>query len=82
MERKSKYFVLDVIGKQDSVSIDRLKVAYIDKDFMDMIPKLGPSNKVPKPPGVQKSPVKDKLNQRKTRSGRKVHWPKRLVEEM
>ena len=82
MERKSKYFVLDVIGKQDSVSIDRLKVAYIDKDFTDMIPKLGPSNKVPKPPGVQKSPVKDKLNQRKTRSGRKVHWPKRLVEEM
>ncbi len=36
ISRQDKYFVLDLNGQQDSVSIDRLKPAHLEKDLIQM----------------------------------------------
>mgnify|MGYP003483420928 FL=1 len=41
LHRADKYFILDVNGRQDSVSIDRLKPAYMD-DISPSTPSTGP----------------------------------------
>ena len=81
LERKDKYFVLDLNGRRDTVSIDRLKPAFIDSDTptsqspsptsIEYIPQ--PSLNIPQPPPPTSV-------QRTTRGGRHVHWPKRLAD--
>lgn len=70
IKRKDKYFILNVKGKKESVSIDRLKPYFqvgIDE------------NSVPKKPEPSNSTEKPELpTERRTRSGRKVHFPDRL----
>ena len=77
VQRKPKFFILDVRGKMDSVSIDRLKIAYLpttmtqtDSSQHQPLPTLDSSLPTPTLPTP---PV------RMTRSGRHVHFPARFA---
>ena len=77
VHRKPKFFILDVRGKMDSVSIDRLKIAYLpttmtqnDSSRHQPLPTLDSSLPTPTLPTL---PV------RMTRSGRHVHFPARFA---
>ena len=71
VSRSAKYFTLEIKGRRDTVSIDRLKPAYLDNrtrsDF---------STPLPTPP----SPAQAPPIPRPTRSGRHVRWPKHLED--
>ena len=81
-ERHRKYFVINKNGRKDTVSIDRLKPAILPQPSTtthptttSTLPQIEPPTAVQntKPPMDDKQPLT-------TRSGRKVHWPKRLAE--
>ena len=80
LERAEKYFVLNVNGKRNSVSIDRLKVAYLE----DEMPRDGKTTEKSTTVGVKQHSNRSitKQDVRVTRSGRKVYWPKRYVQVM
>lgn len=67
IQRQPKYYKLEVRGKEVTVSIDRLKPAYIIQEA-DELPQPVPEPPVP-------LPVPAEEQQRKTRSGRRVHFP-------
>ncbi|PIK40291.1 hypothetical protein BSL78_22869 [Apostichopus japonicus] len=75
LSRSDKFFTLDINGRHDTVSVDRLKVAYTDfalppaRDAAESTPFFSPSVEVAQPP-LHAAP-------RTTRSGRHVHWPAR-----
>nr|VZI09766.1 unnamed protein product [Spirometra erinaceieuropaei] len=73
--RSDKDVVIERNGKTDTVSIDRVKPAYIDdSDHSSPQQRTPPQTVRPPPPtGDFPSPV------RRTRSGRHVHWPDRFV---
>ena len=70
VQRKDKYFVIDINGRKDTVSLDRLKPAYLD------LPTDTPSetSSTPPPPNLPSTPASSPPP-RRTRSGRHVHWP-------
>ena len=79
LERAEKYFVLDVNGKRDTVSADRLKVAYLEEELTkDGEDREESSSTVGVKQNTDRSTSKGDV--RITRSGRKVHWPKRYVQ--
>ena len=104
LKRKERFFTLDVDGKREQVSVDRLKVAYVEKrdDQEDLqvasslnVKTLSPSSttteetskKTLSPSSTateetSRKPLKSTTNtpERKTRSGRRVRFPRRLVE--
>lgn len=55
LSRQDKYFVIDRGGKQDTVSIDRLKVAYLDSDYFSSHDPPSTS-----PPSTTQTPKQDK----------------------
>ena len=65
-----KYYTIDINGKQDTVSIDRLKPAHIDQLPQTTTPSSTYSH--------ISTPTHS--SQQTTRSGRHVHWPQRLIE--
>lgn len=67
LDRSAKYYTIDIKGRKDTVSIDRLKPACLDSHTL-------PSNLSTPSPLPSTNPVT-----RTTRSGRHVHWPKGLV---
>ena len=76
IKRENKYFVVDIKGRRDTVSLDRLKPAYMEHiDSTANAPAHTPQQQqsttvvTPDPPPQ---------STRKTRSGRRVHWPVRL----
>ncbi len=69
VKRSEKHFTVAIGGREDTVSIDRLKPAHLDI-FED-------SPSTPPPPS-QAQPSSEPPQPRVTRSGRRVHWPKRL----
>ncbi|PIK59982.1 pol polyprotein [Apostichopus japonicus] len=75
LSRSDKFFTLDINGRTNTVSVDRLKVAYTDfalppaRDAAESTPFFSPSVEVAQPP-LHAAP-------RTTRSGRHVHWPAR-----
>lgn len=76
LRREEKFFVLDINGRTDSVSIDRLKPAYLDPVNNPMAPQT--------PPGPlrmeRQAPPANQDAQRErpvTRSGRVVQMPQR-----
>ncbi|BHF83388.1 hypothetical protein SprV_0902653000 [Sparganum proliferum] len=74
LRRSDKDAVIDRNGKTDTVSIDRVKPAYIDdSDHSSPQHCTPPQTVVPPPTGDSPPPV------RRTRSGRHVHWPDRFV---
>ena len=64
VDRTDKHFTVDRSGRKDTVSIDRLKPAHLDCDTV-----TSPSES-PDPPSTSEC--------RHTRSGRRVHFPRRL----
>ena len=86
LARTAKHYTLDLNGRRDSVSIDRLKPAYLDCP-----PTSSPPTPPPQTPPLPKSPQTSPTPQhsrtldspapiRTTRSGRRVHWPSRLAD--
>ncbi|KAJ8032739.1 hypothetical protein HOLleu_22770 [Holothuria leucospilota] len=74
LERNDKVFKLDVNGRHETLSIDRLKAAHFEPevdgpitDHSDPAPTVSTTTS----PSTTTKPV------RITRSGRRVHWPKR-----
>jgi hypothetical protein len=67
VERAEKFFTIDYNGRDDTVSLDRLKPAYLESE-----PQQVPSP--PLPAGTT-----SELPTRVTRSGRRVHFPDRLA---
>ena len=85
LKRKDRFFTLDVNGKRDQISIDRLKVAYVENQA-SLEESLSNSTSIAKgktPSSVEKSAARTPHARtttppiRKTRSGRHVHWPRR-----
>ena len=71
--RKDKYFTIVVNGKEQNISIDRLKPAHLDTDITPTVTAKIPSKQdTPQVPPIQPSPS------RKTGSGRTVRFPERL----
>nr|VZI23734.1 unnamed protein product [Spirometra erinaceieuropaei] len=74
LRRSDKEVVIDRNGKTDTVSIDRVKPAYIDDSDLSSPQHCAPPQTVlPQPTGNSPPPV------RRTRSGRHVHWPDRFL---
>ena len=75
VERGDKTFTIDVNGRNEVISLDRLKPAHIDNS--SSIEEAGPIDDpfLPLSPSVPTPPP----TTRTTRSGRHVHWPKRFV---
>ena len=71
IQRHDKHFTLDIRGRKEHISIDRLKVAYLDSDLLPSSPSLVIPGSSPSKGTVPSAP-------RRTRSGRKVHFPDRL----
>ncbi|BHF61005.1 hypothetical protein SprV_0100397500 [Sparganum proliferum] len=72
LRRSDKDVVIDRNGKTDTVSIDRVKPAYIDdSDHSSPQHCTPPQTEMPPPTGDSPPPV------RRTRSGRYFHWPDR-----
>ena len=65
VKRTDKHFVVDINGRKDTVSIDRLKAAHLD-----IVDDIHPTS--------QAGPKTPSAPCRITRSGRRVHWPKHL----
>ena len=70
LHRHPKHFLLDIHGKQISVTLDRLKPAHLDSAFVNRPPAT-----------LHDSPTSDTVPPkpllRTTRSGRRVHFPDR-----
>ncbi|BHF77875.1 hypothetical protein SprV_0602098500 [Sparganum proliferum] len=74
LRRSDKAVVIDRNGKTDTVSIDRVKPAYIDdSDHSSPQNCTQPQTVMTPPTGDSHLPV------RRIRSGRHVHWPDRFV---
>ena len=64
VKRTDKHFTVNINGRDDTVSVDRLKPAHLDVDNTDPTPQSAPSTNPPP---------------RTTRSGRRVHFPHYLT---
>lgn len=68
LQRADKFFTLDLGGRRDTVSLDRLKPAY-----QEITPEATEQSYLPSETPVPAEPT------RVTRSGRRVHFPERLM---
>eukprot|EP00731_Ephydatia_muelleri_P016142 Em0009g566a len=70
LKRPDKHFTVDIKGRQDTVSVDRLKPAHLDNE--------------PAHPVLQTPPMSTQIqaNTRITRSGRRVHFPQYLAQQI
>ncbi|CAI9729232.1 folate transporter 1-like isoform X1 [Octopus vulgaris] len=73
IKREPKYFVLDIGGKRNTVSIDRLKKAFIEED-LHSVPSF------PQTDSATPANTTDSAQPRHTKSGRTVRWPARFVQ--
>ena len=83
LSRKDKYFVVDINGKHDTVSIDRLKAAHMDysvsPDTLPTTPATSTVDSSSSIPHTQPSPTDSRSPvSTRTWSGRHVHFPDRL----
>ena len=74
-KRGDKYFTLLVKGNDSVVSIDRLKPAHLDQQVDDALTTPQPFDESVTLPQEASPPPQV------TRSGRHVHWPKKLVTD-
>ena len=74
LERADKFLTLDLGGRKDTVSLDHLKPAYLE-----VTPEVTEQNSLP--PSISTPPVRAPTTEspRITRSGRRVHFPERLM---
>ena len=85
LARADKYFKIDINGRQDTVSLDRLKPAHLaptnqptGPEISHPSPSAPPLSYPPSPPPSLSSPPTTRPI-RTTRSGRHVHFPQRLM---
>ena len=76
LKRSAKFYTLDLNGRQDTVSVDRLKPAHLDSHT----PSLTPPSSTYIQPSTQPVTSTTQPVTSTTRSGRRVHWPKRLAD--
>eukprot|EP00794_Sanderia_malayensis_P001258 gene1258-biopygen485 len=81
LDRHEKHFLLEIKGRQQTVTIDLLKVAHLDTDYLQpTIPATPPVQPPETPQPTRSEPISQAtpiLPPRTTRSGRKVHFPER-----
>ena len=82
LERAAKYFTLDLNGRRDTVSVDRLKPAFLDSDFGLHQERGSSPDKLQQPPNSP-SKVLDKPHPplrivRRSRRGRVIRLPAKL----
>ena len=84
LDRTDKFYKLDMDGKCDTVSLDRLKVAYLDDSPAHSPPMPHPSVATSIPSWLTPTetvPLDQSVKpQKTTRSGRRVHWPAHLTQ--
>ena len=88
LERSAKHYTLDLNGRRDTVSIDRLKPAYLDLPVSTNPPPTAiPSTSstesttiTPPSPATSSQELSVPSSPRTTRSGRHVHWPAHLSD--
>ena len=88
VSRDGKFFTLNLGRRHDTVSIDRLKPAYIEEEFASvdkssMVLDDVLSASVPNEATPSKSadlPIPSPLPVKTTRCGRHVRWPARYVQ--
>ena len=80
LRRHAKYFILDINGKQKSVSIDRLEKAVIEEALAES-PPLQPHTPPTIPPQTPSATVRAPAStpQPRTKSGRPIRRPTRFV---
>ena len=71
IKRTDKYFVIQLNNRKDTISVHRLKPAYIESNETPSATQVTPTQ-----PKTQTTTT----NTRTTRSGRHVHWPKRFTQ--
>nr|CAH8851222.1 unnamed protein product [Trichobilharzia regenti] len=76
LNRNAKVITIERLNKTEAISIDRVKPAFLD-DFE--VNDKNQLNDVPTPTSTQASTSTEKPA-KTTRSGRRVHWPKRYVQ--
>ena len=87
LERSTKYFTVDVKGRRDTVSVDRLKPAYLES-MHSSSPSTNISHSPDSTPSQTAQPTRESPPSREdkppstrtTRSGRRVHWPTHLAD--
>lgn len=80
LDRASKYFTVEVKGRRDTISVDRLKPACLD-GTIDSSATESPRPQAATPPPPLPSNLLDTAPPvRTTRSGRHVHWPAHLAD--
>ena len=73
IQRSPKTFVIDISGRRETVSIDRLKPAFVEET-----PSDAPSSSTPQPEALtERSPPS---TPKQTRSGRRVRFPSKLKD--
>ena len=83
LKRNNKHFTININGRTDTVSLDRLKPAYVDIDVASTPTShaspvtQSPSGSPTSSPAAQPTAPAEKP--RVTRSGRHVHWPKHFA---
>ena len=83
LKRNNKHFTININGRTDTVSLDRLKPVYVDIDVASTPTShaspvtQSPSGSPALSPAAQPTAPAEKP--RVTRSGRHVHWPKHFA---
>ena len=90
IRRADKFFIIELKGKQDSVSLDRLKPAYLEPSNQptpgsnqSSTVNPSPAQRITTPttlPSPSLAPSSPKSQVRQTRSGRRVHFPDRFEQ--
>ena len=81
LKRMDKFFVLERKGKRDTVSIDRLKTAYLEDDITSNVKTPGELKEIPPATStLPLTPPRTVPDGTTTRSGRHVHWPARYAQ--
>ena len=80
LKRNNKHFKININGRTDTVSLDRLKPAYVDIDVASTPTSYtSPVTQSPTAPSPAAQPIAPAEKPRVTRSGRHVHWPKHFA---
>ena len=80
IRRNDKFFTIDINGKRENVSVDRIKPAFLEDHQIDTEPSSSTATITPPVTITPPSPPKDHPEIRRTRSGRHVRWPARFVD--
>ena len=77
LDRRDNYFTLDLNGRSDKVSLDRLKPAYLEPSPESS--SVAQPSPLPPPTPTSTPPPDTSVPTRTTRSGRQVRFPDRLM---